>query len=177
MSESLLDRREFLAWSAGALTALSVPSAHAAQSNYKIRIAPLSLDIGPGKTIRTTGYNGSVPGPVLRFTEGTQATIDVYNDTDVPEVVHWHGQAIAPAVDGSAEEGTPTVAPHSRRTYRFTPGPVGTRWYHTHSMAHADLTRAGFAGQYGFAIIDPKNHPGNFDQEITIAIHHWEPAL
>jgi FtsP/CotA-like multicopper oxidase with cupredoxin domain len=152
-------------------------------SNIKLHIAPITLDIGPGKSIKTVGYNGSVPGPVLRFAEGKPVTIDVYNDIDVPEVVHWHGQRIAPAVDGSMEEGTPMVMPHSHRQYRFTPGPAGTRWYHTHTMArigsssNADLTRAGFSGQYGFAIIDPASHPGAYDQEVFIAIHHWEPAL
>jgi FtsP/CotA-like multicopper oxidase with cupredoxin domain len=44
-------------------------------------------------------------------------------------------------------------------------------------MAHADLTRAGFSGQYGFAIVEPARHPGNYDQEISIAAHHWEPSL
>ena len=65
----------------------------------------------------------------------------------------------------------------SHRRYRFTPNPAGTRWYHTHTMAHADLTRAGFSGQFGFAIVEPARHPGDYDQEICIAMHHWEPSL
>ena len=44
-------------------------------------------------------------------------------------------------------------------------------------MAHADLTRAGFSGQYGIAIIEPRSHAGDYDQEICIALHHWEPML
>ena len=42
------------------------------QTNVTLRIAPISLEIGPGKTIKTVGYNGSAPGPILRFREGKQ---------------------------------------------------------------------------------------------------------
>jgi FtsP/CotA-like multicopper oxidase with cupredoxin domain len=146
-------------------------------ANVQLHIKPVSLEIGPGKTIQTVGYNGSVPGPIFRFTEGRPVTVEVFNETDVPEVVHWHGQMIAPAVDGSVEEGTPAIPPHGRRRYRFTPRPAGTRWYHTHTMAHGNLSRAGFSGQFGFAIVEPARHPGDYDQEVCIAAHHWEPTL
>ena len=142
-----MDRREFLKLSGVAgLACLDAPVASATDDltgqNLKLRISPVSLEIGPGKVIKTVGYNGSVPGPIVRFREGRPVNVDVYNDTDVPEVVHWHGQAIAPKVDGSTEERTPPVPPGGHRRYSFTPGPTGTRWYHTHSMAHANLTRA-----------------------------------
>jgi len=177
-----IDRRDFL--KIAGLVSLGVDSlipstasAFGTKADVELHIAPLSLEIGPGKTIRTTAYNGSAPGPVLRFQEGKTVTVDVYNDTDTPEVVHWHGQKIAPAVDGSIEEGTPAIAPRAHRRFQFKPGPSGTRWYHTHSMAHGDLSRAGFSGQHGFVLIDPARHPGDYDQEIPIAIHHWEPML
>jgi len=159
------------------LTALDTNNATSNQKNVRLRIAPISLEIGPGKTIKTVGYNGSAPGPILRFREGKPVTVDVFNDTDVPETVHWHGQLIPSAVDGSVEEGTPDIPAHGHRRYRFTPKPAGTRWYHTHSMAHADLTRAGFSGQYGFAIVEAARHTGDYDQEVCIAAHHWEPSL
>src|SRR5579875_785794 len=171
-----MHRRDFLKYSGLAL-APPLVAADSEKADHTLRIAPVSLEIGPGKTIKTTGYNGSVPGPVMRFTEGKPVTIDVYNDTDMPEVVHWHGFRIPSAVDGSMEEGTPEIPPHGHARYRFTPRPAGTRWYHTHIMAHADLTRAGFSGQFGFAIVEPARHAGNYDQEFLIAAHHWEPSL
>jgi FtsP/CotA-like multicopper oxidase with cupredoxin domain len=170
-----MNRREFLTISG--LASLPLAAADNDKAQVTLRIAPVSLEIGPGKIIKTVGYNGSVPGPTLRFVEGKPVTVDVINETAVPEVVHWHGQQIASAVDGSMEEGTPEVPAHGRRRYRFTPRPAGTRWYHTHVMAHADLARAGFSGQYGFAIVEPARHPGNYDQEVAIAAHHWEPSL
>jgi FtsP/CotA-like multicopper oxidase with cupredoxin domain len=174
-----MDRRDFLKYSSLAslgLSAVELPSA-AADSDVKLRIAPVSLEVGPGKIIKTVGYNGSVPGPILRFAEGKPVNVDVINETDVPEVVHWHGQFLPSAVDGSMEEGTPPIMPKAQRRYRIIPKPAGTRWYHTHTMAHADLARAGFSGQFGFAIIEPARHPGDYDQEICIAAHHWEPSL
>jgi FtsP/CotA-like multicopper oxidase with cupredoxin domain len=182
-----MDRRDFLISglaslglpALGSLPLLSPDTTEKAadQTSVTLRIAPISLEIGPGKIIKTVGYNGSTPGPILRFREGKPVTVDVFNDTDVAETVHWHGQHIPSAVDGSVEEGTPDVPAHGHRRYRFTPKPAGTRWYHTHSMAHADLSRAGFSGQYGFAIVEPARHPGAYDQEICIAAHHWEPSL
>lgn len=173
----MTNRRDFLKASAGLASLSIVEAAESAQNSITLRIAPVSLDIGAGKTIKTVGYNGSVPGPILRFREGKPVTVDVFNDTDVAETVHWHGQQIPSAVDGSVEEMTPEVAAHGHRRYRFTPAPAGTRWYHTHSMAHADLSRAGFSGQYGFAIVEPAHEPGNYDHEICLAAHHWEPSL
>ena len=178
-----MDRREFLKLSGLAssglipIVAQTAQAADSDKANVTLRIAPISLDIGSGKVIKTVGYNGTFPGPILRFSEGKTVTVDVFNETDVPEVVHWHGQHIPSLVDGSLEEGTPPVMPHSHRRYRFTAKPAGTRWYHTHTMAHADLTRAGFSGQYGFAIVEPARHPGDYDQEICIAAHHWEPSI
>ena len=176
-----MNRRDFLQLSGLASAGLSMASdadtRKEGTASVQLHIKPVSLEIGPGKTIQTVGYNGSVPGPIFRFTEGRPVTVEVFNETDVPEVVHWHGQMIAPAVDGSVEEGTPAVPPHGRRRYRFTPRPAGTRWYHTHTMAHGDLSRAGFSGQFGFAIVEPARHPGDYDQEVCIAAHHWEPSL
>jgi len=78
---------------------------------FPLRIAPVTLDLSPKQTIRTVGYNDSAPGPLLRVKEGQRVTVDVRNDSDVPELVHWHGFYVPSDVDGSMEEGTPIVAP------------------------------------------------------------------
>ena len=111
-----MNRRDFLKVSSLAssgLAALGPLALDAAETkaDVSLRIAPVSWEIGPGKVIKTVGYNGSVPGPIVRFKEGTPVTVDVFNETDVAETVHWHGQQIPSAVDGSVEEGTPAVPP------------------------------------------------------------------
>ncbi len=152
---------------------LAAPS----KADFTLRIAPVSVELAPGRTIRTIGYNGIAPGPILRMKEGKRISVDVFNDTDIPELVHWHGQFVPPAVDGAEEEGTPLVPAHGRRRYTFTPRPAGTRWYHTHVMAMEHLDRSTYTGQFGFLYVEPKKEPGNYDQEIFLAARHWEPSL
>ncbi len=143
----MIQRRDFLlAAGAVALNAISDLSrpmrlSAASKADFTIRIAPLSVELAAGKTIQTVAYNGTVPGPVLRMKEGKPIRVDVFNDTDVPELVHWHGQEISAEADGAEEEGSPFVPPKGHSRISFTPRPAGTRWYHTHVMAMADLTR------------------------------------
>jgi FtsP/CotA-like multicopper oxidase with cupredoxin domain len=144
-------------------------------ADFMVRIAPIALEIAPSRFISTIGYNGTSPGPLFRMREGKPVTIDVINDTDAPELVHWHGLFVPSEVDGSEEEGTPMVPPGGRRRYQFTPRPAGTRWYHSHAMAGADLHRGTYTGQYGFLMIDSGNDPGQYDKEVFLALRDWEP--
>jgi FtsP/CotA-like multicopper oxidase with cupredoxin domain len=147
----------------------------AGKADFTLRIGPVAVDVMPTHVVSTTGYNGTSPGPVLRMKEGTPVTVDVINDTDVPELVHWHGLYIPSEVDGSEEEGTPMVPPHGRRRYQFVPRPAGTRWYHTHAMAGPDLHRGAYTGQFGFLLVESANNPGSYDQEVFLALREWEP--
>ena len=106
------------------------------KADHSIRIEPLTLDIGPGATIRTLAFNGQVPGPLLRLREGVPVTIDVTNATADPDIVHWHGLAIDSRSDGAMEEGSPMIPAGGTLRYAFTPKPAGTRWYHTHAAAY-----------------------------------------
>ena len=77
--------------------------------DYSLRIAPLRLELAPGKVIETFAYNGMVPGPVLRLREGRQVSIDIRNDTDIDDIIHWHGLYVPSEADGAMEEGSPMV--------------------------------------------------------------------
>ena len=146
-------------------------------ARFSLRIAPVKIDLSPKQTIETIGYNGSSPGPLLRVVEGQQVIVEVKNDSEVPELVHWHGFYVPSEVDGSMEEGTPMVPAGGSRQYAFTAQPSGTRWYHTHAFAGKDLRRSLYSGQFGFFYIEPKNNPGNYDQEVFLAAHQWEPQF
>src|SRR5262252_4859844 len=98
------------------------------KADYTIRIAAAPVEIAPNKIISVTTYNGQFPGPLLRFKEGQKVTVDLQNDTDAPEQLHWHGQLVPVEVDGSAEEGTPSIPAHGHRRISFTPGPAGVRF-------------------------------------------------
>ncbi len=147
------------------------------QPDVKLEIAPLALEIAPGKVVHTVAYNGRVPGPLLRWPEGKPIIIDVVNRTTIPEIIHWHGQDIPSEMDGAAEEGSPMIAPGAQFRYTFTPRPAGFRWYHTHSFAGHDLKRGGYSGQFGCFYIEPKTEPGAYDQEIFLTLHDWNAHL
>jgi len=158
-----------------AQNAAASKSGDTASADFTLRIAPVALEIAPSRFISTIGYNGTSPGPVLRMREGKSVTVDVINDTDASELVHWHGLFVPSEVDGSEEEGTPMVPPGERHRYQFTSTPAGTRWYHSHAMAGADLHRGTYTGQYGFLIIESGSDPGRYDQELFLALRDWEP--
>src|SRR5579884_3880690 len=146
-------------------------------ADVTLRIGQVSVDVAPGKTIRTTGYNGAAPGPLIRLHEGVPVTVDLFNDTDIAELVHWHGQIIPARVDGAAEEKSLAVPAHGHIRYRLTPQPAGARFVHTHVMPMSDLTKGTYSGQFAFVYIEPKNNPGQYDQEVFLATHEWEPEL
>ncbi len=145
------------------------------RADITLRIEPVTVELAPDRILSTIGYNGTAPGPVLRMKEGKPVSIDVLNDTDTPELVHWHGLQIPSNVDGVDEQGTPFIDPHSHRRYTFTPRPFGSRWYHSHAMAFADLHKGSYTGQFGFVYIDPASEPGRYDQEHFLALRDWEP--
>jgi FtsP/CotA-like multicopper oxidase with cupredoxin domain len=60
-------------------------------ADYTIRIGSGLVELAPDKNIATSTYNGQFPGPLLRFKEGHRAVVDIHNDTDTPEQLHWHG--------------------------------------------------------------------------------------
>lgn len=146
-------------------------------ADYTLHIRTAPIEIAPKRIISATTYNGQFPGPLLRFKEGQQVTIDVYNDTDRPEQLHWHGQKVSTDVDGAAEEGTPFIPARGKRRIVFTPNPAGFRFYHTHNRAGADLAAGQYSGEVGPVYIEPKHEPGRYDQEIFLVLKEFEPTF
>jgi FtsP/CotA-like multicopper oxidase with cupredoxin domain len=146
-------------------------------ADYTVRIQASPVEIARNYILSTITYNGQFPGPLLRFHEGKQVTVDIYNDTDTPEQLHWHGQMVPTEVDGAAEEGTPYVPAHGKRRIVFTPRPAGFRFYHTHNRAGADLGAGQYTGQVGPVYIEPKHEPGRYDREVFLVLKEFEPTL
>lgn len=96
-----IDRRSLLAGGAlvplvGLQTRIAPAFAQGDQekADHTLRIATGLAELAPDHIVSTTLYNGQFPGPLLRFKEGQRAVVDVHNDTDVPELVHWHGHTL-----------------------------------------------------------------------------------
>jgi FtsP/CotA-like multicopper oxidase with cupredoxin domain len=152
-------------------------SADEASVDYTLHIQHTALEIAPKRIVSATTYNGSFPGPLLRFKEGQPVTVDIFNETDTPEQLHWHGQRVSVDVDGAAEEGTPFVPANGKRRITFTPSPAGLRFYHTHNRAGADLSAGQYSGQVGPVYIEPKSSPGNYDREVFLTLKEFEPTF
>ncbi len=159
---------------------MPAPAAAPASSeaaDYTIRIATGLVELGPETTISTKIYNGQFPGPLLRFTEGKRVVVDIHNDTDSPEQLHWHGLFLPADVDGAAEEGTPFIPADGMQRIAFTPAPAGFRFYHTHVTAGADLSAGLYSGQVGPVYVEPRNEPGAYDREVFLTLKEFAPFL
>jgi FtsP/CotA-like multicopper oxidase with cupredoxin domain len=146
-------------------------------ADYTLRIGTGLVELAPDRIVATTVYNKQFPGPLIRLKEGKAVTVDLYNDTDTSEQLHWHGQTVPVDVDGSAEEGTPFIPAHGHRRITFTPGPSGLRFYHTHLIAGADLRAGQYGGQVGPVYIEPSHDPGAYDREVFLTLKEFEPAF
>ncbi len=144
-------------------------------ADVTLRIGPVLAEIAKDHTVSTIGYNGAVPGPLIRLHEGVPVTVDLFNDTDSSELVHWHGLIVPSEVDGAAEERSLAVPARGHLRYRLTPQPSGARFVHTHVMPMSDLSRGTYTGQFAFVYVEPKNNPGRYDREVFLATHEWEP--
>jgi FtsP/CotA-like multicopper oxidase with cupredoxin domain len=180
----MMDRRSFLKYASlvpltDALPRLAFAADEitAKKADYTLRIGTGLVELAPDHIVSTALYNGQFPGPLLRFKEGQQVIVDIHNDTDTPELVHWHGQMIPSDVDGAFEEGSPFVPTHGMRRVSFAPKPSGLRFYHTHVVAGGDLNRGTYTGQAGPVYIEPKNNPGAYDREIFLVMKEFAPTF
>lgn len=159
----------------GSASAMEQAGSDAADYTLHIKAAP--VEIAPKRIVSATTYNGQFPGPLLRFKEGREVTVDIYNDIDTPEQLHWHGQKVSTDVDGASEEGTPIIPAHGKRRISFTPGPSGLRFYHTHNRAGANLAAGQYGGEVGLVYIEPRNEPGAHDHEVFLVLKEFEPRF
>lgn len=113
------------------------------------------IEIAPGIWFPAWTYNGRVPGPTLRATEGDRLRIVFQNNGSMPHTMHFHGIHAA-SMDGVP--GVGEVEPGEEFTYEFDAFPFGCHLYHCHSVP---LKRHIHKGLYGAFIIDPDpaRHP------------------
>ncbi len=167
------------AWSTSPVSPTSPASppspTQSAAPDYRIEIQEIEWELSPRKKIRTSAYDGQIPGRLLNLTEGKPVAIEIVNRLDHPEIVHWHGQWIPVEADGAMEEGSLMIPAGSSTRVAFTPRPAGLHWYHTHAMAERDLKRGLYSGQFGVLHVATPGDPGRYDQQQFIVLHDWEP--
>jgi len=119
------------------------------------------MEVSPGIFYNAWTYNGSVPGPTIRATEGDIIRINFINHGSKEHTMHFHG--IHPAeMDGVFE---PVGGNGGQFTYEFEAGPVGVHPYHCHIMP---LEEHIVHGLYGVFIVDPKEGREPADEMVMV---------
>lgn len=133
---------------------------------YELAIEKKSITI-QGKTSHGMTINGSIPGPVLRFTEGDFARIKVHNKMNINTSIHWHGMLVPPDMDGVPYISFPPIEPGKTFTYEFPIRQSGTYWYHSHTHLQEQQ------GLYGSIVITPRSPSIRTDQDQTLLLSDW----
>lgn len=120
---------------------------------FALTCGPLKWEVTPGQTINAIAFNGQVPGPIIRATEGERIRVTVKNDLTESTGVHWHGQRVPTSQDGVPFLTQPPIKPGQTFTYEFTAGPFGSHMYHSH---HNATEQVGL-GMLGPLIVVPKD--------------------
>jgi FtsP/CotA-like multicopper oxidase with cupredoxin domain len=133
---------------------------------FDLRIAPVSKRIGDD-TVRMLGYNGSIPGPILRVREGSEITVNIENQGDMDATVHWHGLRLENRYDGTHETQAP-IRVGERFTARVAFPDPGAYWYHPHIREDYGQEM----GLYGNVIVEPADPdywpPVNRELALTV---------
>ncbi len=121
-----------------------------------------------GRTGTAMTINGTIPGPVIRLTEGQQATLRVTNHLEESTSIHWHGLLLPPAMDGVPGVSFAGIEPGTTFTYQFLIRQSGTYWYHSHSGLQEQ------SGIYGPMIIDPiEPEPFRSERDYVVMLSDW----
>lgn len=136
---------------------------------FRLSVKDLEFEISPGKKVQAFAFNGTVPGPTVRVTEGDRIRVILTNDTKDEHTIHIHGQLKPLVMDGVPYLSQEPVKKGESFTYEFTVKRTGTHWYHCHvdSGHHVDM------GMYGAFIVDPKKEKLKFDREYTLILDEW----
>ena len=155
------------AFLAGAL-ALLLPVMGVA-GEYNLTVDRVEIDTGDFVK-EGIGYNGASPGPVMRFKEGEDVSINVTNNLDETTSIHWHGLILPFNQDGVPGISFAGIKPGETFTYKFPIIQSGTYWFHSHS---------GFQepdGAYGAIVIEPEGRePFRYDRDYVVQLTDKHP--
>ncbi len=106
-----------------------------------------------GATIRMLAYNGSIPGPLIKVSQGAEVSIQFKNDTDIGTTIHSHGVRLDNKFDGVPDQTQPLIPPGGSFTYKVKFPDAGLYWYHPHFREDY----AQELGLYGGYLVAPQN--------------------
>lgn len=138
---------------------------------FHLTAEPIEWEVAKGLTIKTWGFNGSVPGPMIEVAEGDKVRIYVTNKLPTLTTVHWHGVLIVCGMDGVAGLTQPGIPPGETFLYEFIFPDAGTFMYHPH---YDSMTQEGM-GLTGMILVH-KREPDSSKRpkrDFAIMLHEW----
>lgn len=132
---------------------------------------PIEWQVADGLKIRTWGYNGTVPGPMIELAAGDRVRIYVSNKLSAPTSVHWHGVLLPCGMDGVSGITQPTIKPGETFRYEFIFQNAGTFMYHPHFDS---MTQEGM-GMTGMILVHERqpDRTKRPDRDFGIMLHEW----
>ena len=142
---------------------------------FEITMKPLQWEVSPGTVVDTYAYNGVVPGPAIRVTEGDKLRFNVKNELPQSSAIHWHGLHLPNKMDGVPFVTQPPIKTGESYTYEFVAKPAGSHMYHSHHNSADQVTR----GLLGAFIVEPKDKSQDpqYDSDYTLVLNDLNVGL
>jgi YVTN family beta-propeller protein len=140
---------------------------------FDLAAEPVLWNILEDVTVTAWTYNGTVPGPMIRVTEGDRLRINFTNNLPEATTIHWHGINVPNAMDGVPGVTQEAIQPGETFVYEFEARPAGTFMYHSHFDSDVQVG----IGLYAPFIIDPaqSSEPAP-DVDMTLMLSEWRVA-
>ena len=144
---------------------------------FDLDVSVIRWNILPNERVAAYAFNGQVPGPRIRVTEGDRVRLNVTNNLPEPTSVHWHGLILPNGMDGASEITQEPIPPGGSFSYEFVTRQAGTFFYHSHH----EVDRQQALGLYGALIIDPRSAlvprtppaAPAYDRELVVQLQEW----
>jgi manganese oxidase len=136
---------------------------------FELTASEVDWQVAPGIDVKAWAYNGTMPGPEIRITEGDKVRVVVKNELPESTAVHFHGVMLPNSMDGVPFVTQPPIKPGESFTYEFTARNPGSHMYHSH---HNSTKQVG-KGLLGAFIIEQKDRAKDpaYDLDFTLILN------
>ena len=142
---------------------------------FEMTCKEVEWETKPGEKIKAFAYNGVVPGPEIRVTEGDKLRFVVKNELPESTSIHWHGIHTPNKMDGVPYVTQDPIKPGGSFTYEFVAKPIGSHMYHSHHNAAEQVTK----GLLGSFVVEPKDtsREPKYDSDYTLILNDANVGL